>query len=348
MGLEENLALGRKAADFARHIVKFGTTHLGFDALPEERQRELEDMRDIMRELTDYDEEDPFSLIEVNGEISRFQNEVDRINTFEFGNCHEMACIGLDYVLKESKQRAELCILEVRPDLTSDVMDEEEAEQLSDHAFLLIGSEAVGDEIYEPEKWGKDAVICDPWSGDVFPAHEYKTQLRRYDEKINRVGKYEEQPPFYDTRYLRAHKGDESHLHGVVKVYQVKIERYARFVNQLLASCERALDDPALSQDPVLQAHLGTLYELVQSIESDMKGVEKYLTEAPNRSTNDIARELSSNLRRHYREFCKGREGLLEIEEKNKVFKGKFKAVVASSKKETESIDEKLPPHFNR
>jgi len=79
------------------------------------------------------------------------------------GTCLEMSAVALDYcVQKKTSQNAELFYLEG-----------------GNHVFLVLGR----DKMSQPsdlKRWGAHAVICDTWSGKVFPASEIESKLKNF------------------------------------------------------------------------------------------------------------------------------------------------------------------------
>lgn len=50
----------------------------------------------------------------------------------------------------------------------------------ADHAFVVLGR-IEGSNINDPSTWGKNAVVVDPWRGEVFPASEIPTEYLEGD-----------------------------------------------------------------------------------------------------------------------------------------------------------------------
>jgi len=78
---------------------------------------------------------------------------------FKVGNCQAQASHALGYLITSLKiTHAEIFRLQ------------------QDHAFLVIGREPNSDPS-DYMTWGKNAVICDPWSNRYFPASDLRNQL---------------------------------------------------------------------------------------------------------------------------------------------------------------------------
>jgi hypothetical protein len=76
------------------------------------------------------------------------------------GNCGEQAAVAFVY-LKDAG---------VRP------LDYMVYKEPGDHAFVVIGRAANSVES-DYTTWGDDAVVCDPWGGNAFPAAEIPANL---------------------------------------------------------------------------------------------------------------------------------------------------------------------------
>jgi hypothetical protein len=76
------------------------------------------------------------------------------------GNCGEQTAVAFMY-LKDSG---------VRP------LDYTVSQDPGDHAFVVIGR-AQGSDASNYKTWGGDAVVCDPWGDDAFPASDIPSKL---------------------------------------------------------------------------------------------------------------------------------------------------------------------------
>ncbi|MHB1949821.1 MAG: hypothetical protein ACYCQI_17120 [Gammaproteobacteria bacterium] len=52
-----------------------------------------------------------------------------------------------------------------------------------DHRFAVLGRDAKSDPLH-PETWGESAVICDAWTGEVYPAGEAWERLKHYKNYV--------------------------------------------------------------------------------------------------------------------------------------------------------------------
>lgn len=86
------------------------------------------------------------------------------------GTCLEMSAVALDYCIENRvSQRAEIFYLEG-----------------GNHVFLVLGRDPKSTPS-NYEEWGSNAVICDTWSGKVFPSSEIDSNLKNF-VKLKTVG----------------------------------------------------------------------------------------------------------------------------------------------------------------
>lgn len=120
----------------------------------------------------------------VNEEIKPYDLEykvIEIVSTvakkYKMGNCGEQAAIAYTYLKKEKNLRKIDYLVLVN----------------GDHVFVVIGKDPLAD-INDPGKWGKAAVVCEPWGKRYFPAEELFEQLNKiaetplYDPHVQSIG----------------------------------------------------------------------------------------------------------------------------------------------------------------
>jgi len=78
-----------------------------------------------------------------------------RASTYGAGNCGEQAAVAFFYLRDQGAKPIALMAL-----------------ANADHAFVLIGFGPLSQE-WEPYSWGPNAVICDPWLNQAYPAVQF-------------------------------------------------------------------------------------------------------------------------------------------------------------------------------
>jgi hypothetical protein len=120
---------------------------------------------------------------------------------YSLGNCNELAVQALDYILRHA------------PDISAEVYKIEGG----DHAFLVLNRDP-SSAAEDPNTWGPNAVICDPWTNEneVYPAKECFTRLKSYywdeNENCHKTERYDPEKHFlmpseyFNTIILRPSK----------------------------------------------------------------------------------------------------------------------------------------------
>jgi hypothetical protein len=98
------------------------------------------------------------------------------IKKYGYGHCGEIARAGLLNLVNKGVYPVEIC-----------------SATKSDHSFLILGR-APGSDLQNSNTWGKQAVVCDIWANQVYPAIDFlsKKQAKSY---LN-VLKEEDQPHY--------------------------------------------------------------------------------------------------------------------------------------------------------
>ncbi len=99
-----------------------------------------------------------------------YESVANLAETFGVGTCPHMAAVGCKYGKKRG-YNVEIFSIEK-----------------GDHVFLVIGWDPKTDSD-DYRFWGSDIVICDPWSGDFYPASELTKHLRDWVGTYYKDGK---------------------------------------------------------------------------------------------------------------------------------------------------------------
>lgn len=108
-----------------------------------------------------------------NGEsdmLAMYNSVIEVSKKYSLGNCYELTFQALDYILNKY------------PEMPAEVYKLANLNELDDgiHAFLVLNRDPKSS-MFEPETWGENAIICDPWAKDVYLAKQYLNRLRGSD-----------------------------------------------------------------------------------------------------------------------------------------------------------------------
>lgn len=202
--LEEALKIGHEAKDYARSKIKKGSTQLENNNLSETYfDHLLQGVSDVrtFKQTTDARSRshDP---LEFNDIVIRYENSIAMTSKYSLGNCEELGFHALDYILNQVPAMVHAEIYFVRG---------------GDHVVLVI-NRGHNSNPQNPNTWGDNSVICDPWSNKVFKASDYLTKLKTFerdwgDYKItNYVHDFDPTIHLllpdqrFDSNYLRHHR----------------------------------------------------------------------------------------------------------------------------------------------
>lgn len=148
-------SIANKACQYAREHIQAGASQLENQLYAPEIRNVLYKHINLIRDV---------ALQNTNSYLY-FEEQIALCKKFAFGNCGELSMMALDYMVREHPEiNAEQCIISY-------------GEQ--NHAFLVIGRLA-GSDACNPDTWGDDAYICDPWQNEVYPASEYLNKMKIY------------------------------------------------------------------------------------------------------------------------------------------------------------------------
>jgi hypothetical protein len=157
--IHPNEQLGQDACAYAREQIIDGGTQLVNNQYHPAKRRALRQAVSDMRKAARKTE----FLVDIDKSLRFFEAKIEKSKQLSIGNCQELALMAMHHVLiSQSKATAEVYHIEG-----------------GDHAFLVIGRKKES-KPHEPETWGEDAYICDPWSNSVYPATEYLTKTKNF------------------------------------------------------------------------------------------------------------------------------------------------------------------------
>src|SRR5579872_4078194 len=133
--------------------------------------------------------------LEKESGLFNFEETIEMTSKFSLGNCHELACQALDYILNHVPE-VEAELYEIKK---------------GDHIFLVLNRKRPSDP-GDPGEWGESAVICDPWANKVYKATEYHTELKNFyrdmlgNNRTEPLNRFHKLAPFtcYNTKYFRS------------------------------------------------------------------------------------------------------------------------------------------------
>ncbi|ARG98659.1 hypothetical protein [Legionella micdadei] len=157
-----NEYVARQAVLYARQFIREGYTQLANNEYSDEKKKALfhavQDVRHIQDSI--FTE----SRLEHDACVKEFYNKVAFAKKYSLGNCEELAFVALDYVI----DNAPLGINAEVYGLSG-----------GDHALLVIGRTENSDP-NNPDTWGENAFIADPWANQIYPASRYKEWTKNY------------------------------------------------------------------------------------------------------------------------------------------------------------------------
>lgn len=153
-----NEQIAHESKDYARNIIMMGFTQIATNNLPIEQRLGVEKAVDEVRDkISDLQRELP---VEFDQYTTLYLATVEQCKRYFMGNCLELSFMALHYIAENSEAKAEIFYLEG-----------------GDHAFLVVGRLPNSDPT-DPNTWGEDAYISDPWANKVFSAKHYKEELK--------------------------------------------------------------------------------------------------------------------------------------------------------------------------
>ena len=184
----KTLKAAEKAKQYARSIIVKGSTQLENNKLNQEHFDHLrkgvegstfskleglgiKDIIDIETERRIQNHENPV--------LATYNSIISVTSKYSLGNCHELAVQALDYILRYA------------PEINAEVYTIEGG----DHVFLVLNRDPYS-KAEDPSNWGDNAVICDPWADEAYPAKDCSTRLKNfYIDKNKNQNKIEDYNP---------------------------------------------------------------------------------------------------------------------------------------------------------
>lgn len=300
ISLQETLDIAARAKQHARTLVLKGSTQLENNKLlyTNREMREalfvgVKQVRDACSKTFD----NAKRILEKDEVVNYYENEIAFSCKYSLGNCFELALQALDHVLRKERvdMFAELYLL-----------------QGGDHGFLVLNRKPESDPEL-PETWGDAAVICDPWSNEVYPAIQYRLKLKDFYRDIDGENLVEDFDP--DKHTLKPY-GDMNtqYLHRYRNVGRIKtnfIEEMRYFIlvleeyrDKLDVEKERILRkyDIFHQRVNVLENKIDQIEQLILEIQSQVSGINlpteyrlarKILTEKYNQLYKKITHAVS-------------------------------------------------------
>jgi hypothetical protein len=153
-----NEQIAHEAKAYAQNVILMGFTQVATNDLAIEGRFGVEKAVDEVRDkISALQRELP---IEFDMLTARYLASVEQCKRYFMGNCLELSFMALHYVAENSEAQAEIFYLDG-----------------GDHAFLVVGRYSNSDP-KDPDTWGADAYISDPWADKVYSANNYKQELK--------------------------------------------------------------------------------------------------------------------------------------------------------------------------
>ncbi|OCH99478.1 hypothetical protein A8135_07295 [Legionella jamestowniensis] len=169
-----HLQLANHAKDYACSQIVHGCSQIENNELPVEYFEALNNaVLKQLRALINQTRTDPYNLLA--DDIYDYEKTILFSSKYSLGNCYELAFQAMDYFV--TTNQVALTNLEVLS------IDGEKG----DHIFLVVGRDP-NSNINDITSWGPEAVICDPWSKQVYPASDYQEKLKTFYRRYNKDG----------------------------------------------------------------------------------------------------------------------------------------------------------------
>lgn len=160
LSLEQALAIAQQSADYANTKITQSSNKTPNNEIDDTLVEKWKNVRNKFKYKHHY-----FRFIRNKENVAKFETEVTLSAKNKIGNCQVLTFQSLDYILNNYPT---ICA---------------EAYWIDggDHAFLVLNRKPYSDPA-NPDTWGDNAVICDPWANEhqVYPSAEYKTKLRNF------------------------------------------------------------------------------------------------------------------------------------------------------------------------
>lgn len=154
--LSQNITILVDAINQTRRDIRYSNTHLLFNDLNEVSKHEIAVAISMMRDTYIKNRSDVMTA-DVVFCVSKAAKK------YSHGNCHEYSCVLAEYIMTKL------------PNLPVEII----SIKRGDHVFVVVGRDQESD-IMKPETWGRDAIVCDAWIGDIYMASELNKRLTTF------------------------------------------------------------------------------------------------------------------------------------------------------------------------
>lgn len=286
LSLKDNFELAAQAVAYARKIIKKGSTQIENNSLSSDEYDELFDFvkehREFMRSQLQISES---SRIISNERLYRYEKLVALSTAYGLGNCFELSLQAFDFLLSNPKAS----------DTNVEIFDIKG----SDHIFIVIGRDPKSDP-NDPMSWGKNAVICDPWSSQVYKASEYLTELkgfkRTFDDSERALNTLEDFDPTkhqlvtgkgnnYSAAEIRILK--DKNIPEVIDIFKIKA---AYLLDKIPAYKNKLIRCQLQNKTAIISESIENLDKMENSLRQKIKELNNF------RSTTPDFRTLSTAL----------------------------------------------------
>lgn len=177
--LVETLTYANEAIKHARDQIRKGSTQLENNNLKETYFEYLHrgikgkaDSGEIgIREVTHQQVADRLEVSPYKDRrLAHYESIISTTSKYSLGNCFELAVQALNFILQNAPLHLNAEVYEI---------------QNGDHVILVLNRDQNSNP-QDPATWGKNAVICDPWSNKSYKASEYLVHLKNFYRKDNK------------------------------------------------------------------------------------------------------------------------------------------------------------------
>lgn len=152
--------IAKEANNYARERILEGSSQLANNNYdPAKKMSLYKAVTDVIKIIS----KPPIYSLEFDVVINKFERTIKYCNKFSLGNCYELALMSLDFIINNY------------PDVLAEIYHI----RGGDHALLIIGR-AANSNPTQPETWGQNAYICDPWSNKTYPASLYLSETKNF------------------------------------------------------------------------------------------------------------------------------------------------------------------------
>lgn len=296
--MQQNMSLAKDAIDYARKLIKESSTSLSIITVEDyiNTHKKILDMRSYAFDL-EVSLKNLFRVPDMhfNAQVYLIKGTVAKVKKFSVGNCGEYSDLALNYLRKQNVEFAEGFIIGG-----------------DDHVFVVIGRDANSDP-NDPEKWGANAVVCDPWSNNFYPANEITTKLLCYKREKNQNVTYSFDPTKHRLTSFISIGGNDSNTK----------DRALADANQKLEFLQETLNIYINESSKINEfSKKQEILALLENIESDIIKIEELKLDADfNQNSNMwLERKLSKIVLKRVKDTL----GLAEIIDKRDVWTKKL------------------------